>query len=151
MLIEDRLCLIHAVDEPKTSEYAFFKKLKTNAGRRFNSHPLQKEEIQPNKFKSSEFLRGRLFILRLWLLHHFQIYLSGNYIYVGRSSPIRNSSKDFRLPIEDGARVNCGLLHTPSGSALTTLNWLVEFVCTAVLLLCLLDVFLKKCVIVFIS
>ncbi|XP_006480167.2 uncharacterized protein LOC102617869 isoform X9 [Citrus sinensis] len=46
------------VDEPKTSEYAFFKKLKTNAGRRFNSHPLQKEEIQPNKFKSSEFLRG---------------------------------------------------------------------------------------------
>ncbi|XP_022728408.1 uncharacterized protein LOC111283972 [Durio zibethinus] len=41
-------------DGPKTSEYAFFKKLKKDAGQRFDSHSMQREKNQPNKLNSSE-------------------------------------------------------------------------------------------------
>ncbi|XP_056170299.1 uncharacterized protein LOC115673409 isoform X2 [Syzygium oleosum] len=39
-------------DVPKTSEYAFFKKLKENKGHRFNSRPMQNEATPAKKFIS---------------------------------------------------------------------------------------------------
>ncbi|KAK9281449.1 hypothetical protein L1049_004351 [Liquidambar formosana] len=39
---------------PKTSEYAFFKKLKKDAGQTVHSYPLQKEGSQVEKFESSD-------------------------------------------------------------------------------------------------
>ncbi|XP_065624510.1 uncharacterized protein LOC111986220 isoform X3 [Quercus suber] len=41
-------------DDPKTSEFAFFKKLKENAGHKYQSHTLHKEENQSKKFKISD-------------------------------------------------------------------------------------------------
>ncbi|XP_075647874.1 uncharacterized protein LOC142618748 isoform X3 [Castanea sativa] len=41
-------------DDPKTSEFAFFKKLKENAGHKYQSHTLHKEENQSKKFKTSD-------------------------------------------------------------------------------------------------
>ncbi|KAK4573313.1 hypothetical protein RGQ29_031325 [Quercus rubra] len=41
-------------DDPKTSEFAFFKKLKENAGHKYQSHILHKEENQSKKFKISD-------------------------------------------------------------------------------------------------
>lgn len=49
-----------AADEPKTSEYAFFKKLKTDAGQRFKSHPVHQEEVRPNKFQAWDCPTGSL-------------------------------------------------------------------------------------------
>ncbi|KAF5732605.1 hypothetical protein HS088_TW17G00135 [Tripterygium wilfordii] len=46
-------------DDPKTSEYAFFKKLKEGTSRRLHSHPSQSENLPTKKFKSSDFLRER--------------------------------------------------------------------------------------------
>ncbi|OMO97840.1 hypothetical protein CCACVL1_04432, partial [Corchorus capsularis] len=40
---------------PKTSELAFFKKLKKHAGERFDCQPIQREESQSKKFNSSKF------------------------------------------------------------------------------------------------
>ncbi|KAE9619420.1 hypothetical protein Lalb_Chr02g0152931 [Lupinus albus] len=44
---------------PKTSEYAFFKKLKKDAGLRVHSHPVQKDADQPKKPESSDCCRER--------------------------------------------------------------------------------------------
>nr|POE84367.1 hypothetical protein CFP56_66404 [Quercus suber] len=41
-------------DDPKTSEFAFFKKLKENAGHKYQSHTLHREENQSKKFKISD-------------------------------------------------------------------------------------------------
>uniref|UniRef100_A0A7N2ML85 Uncharacterized protein n=1 Tax=Quercus lobata TaxID=97700 RepID=A0A7N2ML85_QUELO len=41
-------------DDPKTSEFAFLKKLKENAGHKYQSHTLHKEENQSKKFKISD-------------------------------------------------------------------------------------------------
>ncbi|KAK9993251.1 hypothetical protein SO802_022954, partial [Lithocarpus litseifolius] len=41
-------------NDPKTSEFAFFKKLKENAGHKYQSHTLHKEENQSKKFKISD-------------------------------------------------------------------------------------------------
>ncbi|KAK2648857.1 hypothetical protein Ddye_016346 [Dipteronia dyeriana] len=65
-------------DEAKTSEYAFFKKLKTNASHRFYSRP---SHTDPNQFKSCDSPRER-------------------------SSRIKNSSKELRLLAEDVTHVN---------------------------------------------
>ncbi|XP_044491290.1 uncharacterized protein LOC123215315 isoform X2 [Mangifera indica] len=62
--------------EPKTSEYAFFKKLKTKAGHGSQSRPLDKEESGSKLLGSS--------------------YLSN----VDCSDAIKNSFNDLRLPIE---------------------------------------------------
>ena len=49
----------HAADDPKTSEFAFFKKLKENAGHKYQSHILHKEENQSKKFKISDSSGGK--------------------------------------------------------------------------------------------
>ncbi len=49
----------HAADDPKTSEFAFFKKLKENAVDKFQSHTLHKEENQSKKFKISDCSGGK--------------------------------------------------------------------------------------------
>ncbi|KAK9993240.1 hypothetical protein SO802_022943 [Lithocarpus litseifolius] len=41
-------------NDPKTSEFAFFKKLKDNAGHKYQSHTLHKEENQSKKFKIND-------------------------------------------------------------------------------------------------
>lgn len=41
-------------DGPKTSEYAFFKKLKKDAGQKFDSHSMRREKNQSNKLNSIE-------------------------------------------------------------------------------------------------
>ncbi|KAF8388323.1 hypothetical protein HHK36_026989 [Tetracentron sinense] len=41
-------------DDPKTSEYAFFKKLKEDAGQNLHSYPLHKQDSQLNKFKAGD-------------------------------------------------------------------------------------------------
>ncbi|TYH64148.1 hypothetical protein ES332_D07G245900v1 [Gossypium tomentosum] len=45
-------------DGPKTSEFAFFKKLKKDAGQRFDSHSMQRIKNQPHKWNSGEFYRA---------------------------------------------------------------------------------------------
>ncbi|XP_057964557.1 uncharacterized protein LOC131155441 [Malania oleifera] len=45
-------------DDPKTSEYAFFKKFKKDAGHTFHSYPLHTEDPQLEKFKRNS-MRGR--------------------------------------------------------------------------------------------
>ncbi|XP_030925660.1 uncharacterized protein LOC115952620 isoform X2 [Quercus lobata] len=45
-------------DDPKTSEFAFFKKLKENTGRKYESHTLHKEENQSKKFRISDCAGG---------------------------------------------------------------------------------------------
>ena len=54
-----------ADNDPKTSEYAFFKKLKKDAGLRFHSRPLQKDDSQPKKTIPSEYCRGWLKEMRM--------------------------------------------------------------------------------------
>ncbi|XVF32278.1 hypothetical protein REPUB_Repub17cG0068000 [Reevesia pubescens] len=79
-------------DGPKTSEYAFFKKLKKYAGQRFDSHSMQMEKYQPKKLNSSECYRE----------------VEGTKIVrnISKSSDetniTRNHSKDFRLPLSVG-------------------------------------------------
>ena len=46
-----------AASGPKTSEFAFFKKLKKDAGQRFDSHSTRREKNQSNKSNSSECCR----------------------------------------------------------------------------------------------
>ncbi|KAL4596748.1 hypothetical protein ACB092_12G184700 [Castanea dentata] len=41
-------------DDPKTSTFSFFKRLKENAGPKYQSHTLHKEENQSKKFKISD-------------------------------------------------------------------------------------------------
>ncbi|KAK0580520.1 hypothetical protein LWI29_002882 [Acer saccharum] len=72
-------------DEAKTSEYAFFKKLKTNASHRFHS---RHSHTDPNQFKSCDSPRER-------------------------SSGIKNSSKELRLPAEDVTHVNRDIFLSP--------------------------------------
>ncbi|MED6183429.1 hypothetical protein PIB30_037775 [Stylosanthes scabra] len=45
--------------DPKTSEYAFFKKLKKDAGLRFNSHPVQNDDSLPKEPEQTEHSRER--------------------------------------------------------------------------------------------
>nr|KJB10999.1 hypothetical protein B456_001G235700 [Gossypium raimondii]KJB11000.1 hypothetical protein B456_001G235700 [Gossypium raimondii] len=45
-------------DGPKTSEFAFFNKLKKDAGQRFDSHSMQRIKNQPHKWNSGEFYRA---------------------------------------------------------------------------------------------
>ena len=49
----------HAADDPKTSEFAFFKKLKENAGHKYQSHTLHKEENKSKNFKISDCSGGK--------------------------------------------------------------------------------------------
>lgn len=47
--------------DPKTSEYAFFKKLKNDASLRFYAHPLKKDaSLSSKKPRSSDYSRGWL-------------------------------------------------------------------------------------------
>ncbi|MED6134739.1 hypothetical protein PIB30_039741 [Stylosanthes scabra] len=46
-------------NDPKTSEYAFFKKLKKDAGLRFNSHPVQKDDSLPKVPKQTKLSKER--------------------------------------------------------------------------------------------
>ncbi|XP_039021204.1 uncharacterized protein LOC120153286 isoform X2 [Hibiscus syriacus] len=45
-------------DDPKTSEFAFFTKLKKDAGKRFDSHSMQRVKNPTHKVNSSECCRG---------------------------------------------------------------------------------------------
>ncbi|KAK4858419.1 hypothetical protein QYF36_016065 [Acer negundo] len=72
-------------DEAKTSEYAFFKKLKTNASHRFHYRP---SHADPNQFKSCDSPRER-------------------------SNGIKNSSEELRLPAEDVTHVNRDIFLSP--------------------------------------
>ncbi|KAG4193151.1 hypothetical protein ERO13_A07G202550v2 [Gossypium hirsutum] len=50
--------LPNRADGPKTSEFAFFKKLKKDAGQRFDSHSMQRIKNQPHKWNSGECCRA---------------------------------------------------------------------------------------------
>ncbi|XVF81107.1 hypothetical protein PTKIN_Ptkin15bG0130000 [Pterospermum kingtungense] len=79
-------------DGPKTSEFAFFKKLKKDAGRRFGSNSMQREKIQPNKLNSSEccgVAEGTK------IVRNFSKSFEGTNI-------TRNRSKDLRPPLSVG-------------------------------------------------
>lgn len=82
--------VLFAAGEPKTSEYAFFKKLKTKAAHGSQSRPLDKEESGSKLLGSS--------------------YLSN----VDCSGAIKNSFNDLRLPIEPC--LNPDLLLSPVGT-----------------------------------
>lgn len=53
-----KLC---AVEEPKTSEYAFYMKLRKDAGRNFHSYPHKKQDNSSNNFEANNSIRGSLF------------------------------------------------------------------------------------------
>ncbi|XVF21460.1 hypothetical protein REPUB_Repub12eG0092100 [Reevesia pubescens] len=76
-------------DCPKTSEFAFFKKLKKDAGQRFDSHSMEREKNQPNKLNSSECCR---------VIEGTKIVRNISKSSEGTNST-RNSSKDFRSPL----------------------------------------------------
>ncbi|XP_031278316.1 uncharacterized protein LOC116136782 [Pistacia vera] len=75
--------------EPKTSEYAFFKKLKTNAGHRSHSRALDKEEMGSKLLSLSDHSNAE------W------------------GGAIKNNFNDFRLPVEDVPCLNPGLFLSP--------------------------------------
>ncbi|QHO53013.1 uncharacterized protein DS421_2g44200 [Arachis hypogaea] len=53
-------------NDPKTSEYAFFKKLKQDAGLRFNSHrPVQKDDSLPKEPEQTEHSREKIDDIRV--------------------------------------------------------------------------------------
>ncbi|XP_021281289.1 uncharacterized protein LOC110414426 isoform X2 [Herrania umbratica] len=76
-------------DGPKTSEYAFFKKLKKDAGQKYDSHSMRREKNQSNKLNSTE---------------HREVVEGTNIVRnISRSSEgtniITTRSKDFRSPL----------------------------------------------------
>ncbi|XWS36522.1 hypothetical protein CRYUN_Cryun20dG0092100 [Craigia yunnanensis] len=83
---------LHRDSGPKTSEYAFFKKLKKDAGQRFESRSMQREKNQPNKLNSGPCCR---------VVEGTKI--RRNICKSSEGTNItRNSSKDFRSPLSVG-------------------------------------------------
>ncbi|GMI69255.1 hypothetical protein HRI_000594800 [Hibiscus trionum] len=80
-------------DGPKTSEFAFFKKLKKDAGKRFDSHSMQRVKNPPHKLNSSKCCRG---------VGRFKSEGTRIVRNISKSSEgtdiARNYSKDFRSP-----------------------------------------------------
>ncbi|XP_039029467.1 uncharacterized protein LOC120163652 [Hibiscus syriacus] len=81
-------------DGPKTSEFAFFKKLKKDAGKRFDSHSMQRVKNPTHKLNSSECCRG---------VGRFKTEATRIVRNISKSSEgtniARNCSKDFRSPL----------------------------------------------------
>ncbi|KAK8717913.1 hypothetical protein V6N13_045163 [Hibiscus sabdariffa] len=81
-------------DGPKTSEFAFFKKLKKDAGKRFDSHSIQRVKNSPRKLNSSKCCRG---------VGRFKSEGTRIVRNISKSSEgtniARNHSKDFRSPV----------------------------------------------------
>ncbi|KAK8674400.1 hypothetical protein V6N13_112691 [Hibiscus sabdariffa] len=81
-------------DGPKTSEFAFFKKLKKDAGKRFDSLSIQRVKNSPRKLNSSKCCRG---------VGRFKSEGTRIVRNISKSSEgtniARNHSKDFRSPV----------------------------------------------------
>ncbi|KAJ7977129.1 Protein trichome birefringence-like [Quillaja saponaria] len=121
-------------NEPKTSEYAFFKKLKGDAGQRCHSHSLYKEAYLSKKPESSDCSRERTNIFRsnskedagqriLSRSLYKEAYLSkkpeSSDFSRERKNIIKSNCKDFRSPAfnDNVTSVNFDTFLSPFGDA----------------------------------
>ncbi|MBA0848040.1 hypothetical protein Goshw_027242 [Gossypium schwendimanii] len=87
-------------DGPKTSEFAFFKKLKKDAGQRFDSHSMQRIKNQPHKWNSGECYRA---VERTRTVRNISKSSEGTKITINRPFPAGKASSNelgSRLSVE---------------------------------------------------
>ncbi|KAJ9169706.1 hypothetical protein P3X46_017867 [Hevea brasiliensis] len=90
-------------DDPKTSEYAFFKKLKSDANHRFHSHALHQDENQSLNLKPSDYSRERTNIIENSYNDFKSPVLPKNVTpenFVSFLSPLSNASKKSGLDMK---------------------------------------------------
>lgn len=63
-----------ADDDPKTSEYAFFKKLKEDASHRFHSHALHQDKNRSSNLKPNDCFRGRLKTVNMLIISKYNLW-----------------------------------------------------------------------------